>query len=158
MPLELLYYDQFVHYYHFRGQPMRHKLEIYGVVIVFCCTLIGSLVHIYLCPQGFLSKIYDGIASDPIAFAFLALFALLISLMYAQFILYRNRKKFIRSISKKLSRRRKRRLSQVRRIGADRRTINVKWTRKERRSDIDRRSGIERRSAYSLPRLLPSGA
>ena len=137
---------------------MRQKLEGSGVVIVFCCTLIGSLVHMYLFPQGFLSKIYDGIASDSIAFVFLALFALLISLMYAQFILYRNRKTFKISILKKSSRRSGRRLSRVRRIGVDRRTINVKWTRrKNHRSGIDRRSGIERRSTLGLPQLLPSG-
>ena len=64
---------------------MRKKLEVYGVVIVFCCTLIGSLVHMYLFPQGFLSKIYNGITSDSIAFIILALFALLIALMYAKF-------------------------------------------------------------------------
>jgi hypothetical protein len=137
---------------------MRKKLEVYGVVIVFCCTLIGSLVHMYLFPQGFLSKIYNGITSDSIAFIILALFALLIALIYAKFILYRNKKAFKGSIPKRFSRIPKRRFARDRRTGVDRRTINVKWTRKERRNSIGRRSGIDRRSAYGLPQLLPSGA
>jgi hypothetical protein len=137
---------------------MRKKLEGYGVVIVFCCTLIGSLVHMYLFPQGFLSKIYDGITSDSIAFIFLALFALLISLMYAKFILHRNKKAFKGSIPKRFSRIPKRRFIRDRRTGVDRRTINGKWTRDERRSRIDRRNGIDRRSAYGFPQLSPSGA
>ena len=127
---------------------MRRIFKENGVIVVFSVTLIGSVLHMYLFPKGLLAFIYDSISSETIAFAAFTLFSFLISLLYAQFILYRNISSFRRSSSRKFNKISEKRGFIDRRSEFDRRKIKASWSGKDRRHGTDRRIGIERRAAF----------
>ena len=127
---------------------MRSIIKEYGVIVVFSVTLIGSVLHMYLFPKGLLAFIYDSISSETVAFAALTLFSFLISLLYAQYVLYRNMSSIRRSKARKIGKIRDKRHFIDRRAGFDRRKIKVPWSGEDRRCGADRRIGIERRAAF----------
>ena len=131
-----------------KGEAMRSVFKEYGVIVVFSVTLIGSLLHMYLFPKGLLAFIYDSISSESVAFAALTLFAFLISLLYAQYVLYRNMSSIRRSKARKLGKISERRHYIDRRTGFDRRKIKVPWGGENRRYGADRRIGAERRIGF----------
>ena len=119
-----------------------------GIVVIFSATLTGSVLHMYLFPRGLLAFIYDSISSESIAFAALTLFSFLISLLYAQYVIYRNMSSIRRSKSRRLSRISERRNFIDRRTGFDRRKPEIVWGEEDRRCGSDRRIGVERRAAF----------
>ena len=129
---------------------MRKVFREYGVIIVFSATLTGSVLHMHLFPKGVLSLIYDSISSETVAFAALTLFSFLISLLYAQYVLYKNMSSIRRSRAKRLSKISERRNFIDRRTGFERRESNAPLSGEDRRCGTDRRIGTERRTAFGF--------
>ena len=127
---------------------MRRIFRKNGVIVVFSITLVGSVLHMYLFPKGLLAFIYDSISSESVAFAALTLFSLLISLLYAQYVLYRNMSSTRRSKARTLSKITERRNFIDRRTGFDRRKSKIPWSGEDHRCGTDRRIGMERRVAF----------